>query len=351
MNPEERKRILAGKKKAGLFAKSPTRKPNRQSSKKNSEENEEGQQQVPMTWQEQTVSWAKTLLGALAIVMVVNGLLIQSFVVPTESMEGEVLAGDFVFVNRFIYGGSTPQTIPFLNIPLPYLRLPGLRDPEVSDVIVFIFPGNRGESEAQNFEYYLKRCVAVSGDVVETRGGVVYLNGKRETLPENARLPDTEDPQQIRENASKRGLLFPEGSSYTYNDWGPMKVPGEGDVISLKGEAEYRAWRVFIEREGHEVTQVGEIVKIDGEVVDSYTVERDYVFGIGDNRANSADSRAWGFIPVENVVGTPLTVYWSWDPYIDSPPGHRGARSQLPERSLGDKFGNIRWDRIFNGID
>ena len=99
----------------------------------------------PMTLGETLISWLKTIVSSLLIVMIINGLLIASFVVPTGSMENEVMAGDFLFVNKFLYGGSTPQTIPFFNTPLPYLRLPGLRDPERMDVIVFIYPGDRDQ--------------------------------------------------------------------------------------------------------------------------------------------------------------------------------------------------------------
>ncbi len=337
MNPEERKQILSGK----SIKKKRSKRENR---KKKGEDGKE-EPQVPLTWQEQVISWGKTILGALAIVMVANGLLVQSFVVPTESMENEVLAGDFVFVNRFIYGGSTPQTIPFLNTPLPYVRLPGIRDPERGDVIVFIFPGNRNQAEPTNFEYYLKRCVAVAGDTLEVRDGVAYANGVREELPENVIMPQFLDTAR---RSLSTGDTFPEGAGFTRDRWGPMRVPAEGDVISLKTPEDLRAWRIFIEREGHVVSTDGQIVVIDGEPVNSYTVERDYVFGMGDNRQNSLDSRFWGFIPEENVVGTPMIVYWSWD---NSETTQQNGEIVRRERSLGEKLGLIRWERIFNGID
>ena len=129
------------------------------------------------TFQGHVISWAKTIATSLLIVMVVNGLLIASFVVPTGSMENEVMAGDFLFVNKFIYGGSSPQTIPFVDIPLPYFRLPGFRDPEKEDVIVFIFPGMRDQVEPTEFQYYLKRCVATQGDTLQIVTGKVYVNG------------------------------------------------------------------------------------------------------------------------------------------------------------------------------
>jgi signal peptidase I len=74
---------------------------------------------------------------------------------------------------------------------------------------------------------------------------------------------------------------------------------------------------VFIGREGHTVTPGADnTVMIDGKPMQRYTVERDYVFGMGDNRDNSLDGRFWGFIPKDDVVGMPVIVYWSWDPDI-----------------------------------
>ena len=71
----------------------------------------------PETFGESVVSWIKTILGAIVVVMIINGAAIASFVVPTGSMENTVMAGDFLFVNKFIYGPTTPQIVPFLNIP------------------------------------------------------------------------------------------------------------------------------------------------------------------------------------------------------------------------------------------
>jgi len=78
----------------------------------------------PETFSEHLLSWTKTILGAIVIVMLINGVAIASFVVPTPSMEKTVMTGDFLFVNKFIYGPSTPQVVPFFNIPLPFLKTP-----------------------------------------------------------------------------------------------------------------------------------------------------------------------------------------------------------------------------------
>lgn len=284
-----------------------------------------------MSFSDSLMSWVKTIVSALLIVMVINGLLIASFVVPTGSMENEVMAGDFLFVNKFIYGGSSPQTIPFFNTPLPYFRLPGLRDPQKGDVIVFIFPGNHNEIEASEFQYYLKRCVATAGDTLQVKNKQVYINGAPQPTPRNAKFTNT-----VSEPDAGVFPDFAGGARFSRDNWGPMRIPKKGDVIPLN-DSTYPMYQVFIQREGHQIDRIGQLINVDGKPANAYKVQRDYVFGMGDNRDNSLDSRYWGFVPVENVVGTPLFVYWSWDP-------------NMPLSQLGDKLSSIRWSRIFHGV-
>lgn len=322
MKAEERKKILSGD------------RPSFKGRKGGASQTDNPDQPAPprMTFQDHVISWAKTIVTSLLIVMVVNGLLIASFVVPTGSMENEVMAGDFLFVNKFVYGGSSPQTIPFLDIPLPYFRLPGLRDPEKGDVIVFIFPGNREQVEATEFQYYLKRCVATAGDTLQVINKDVYINGKLQERPRNMQTTST--------MSTRTYDIFPPGGGFTRDNWGPMRIPKEGDAIPLN-DSTFGLYDIFFQREGHQVTPQGQTYLVDGKPMTEYKVERDYVFGMGDNRDNSLDSRFWGFIPMENVVGTPLMVYWSWESKI---PGDIEQR----DYSLGEKLQRIRWDRIFN---
>lgn len=294
----------------------------------------------PETFVEHLWSWVKTIVWAISVVTIVNGLALASFTVPTGSMEKTVLAGDFVFVNKFIYGPSTPQVIPFLNMDLPFYKLPPLIPPKQGDVIVFIFPGNRDEVKATNFEYYLKRCVAVSGDVLEIKGGRVIVNGKEFPLPEKGQFMGftPELRRQIQER--NRYETFPPGMGYTPDDYGPIRIPKEGDVIKLTQE-NMRQWATFIRREGHLVDEVN--IRIDGQPATQYVVERDYVFGMGDNRDNSLDSRFWGFIPEHDVVGTPMIVYWSWENTDEAMSSMMG---RPVERSFFEKLMRIRWSRI-----
>ena len=278
----------------------------------------------PMTFKEQVVSWTKTIVGAIIVVMIINGLAIASFVVPTGSMQKTVMAGDFLFVNKFIYGPSTPQVIPFLNIPLPFLRFPGLREPEQGDVIVFIYPGERNELKPKNFEYYLKRCIAVAGDSLLIVNKRVFVNGAEFPLPPNAAAP--------LYPVNNAPAPSPYGKGFTFDNYGPIRVPKEGDILQLNNN-NIAEWKIFIEREGHKVSFDINTITIDGSATTEYKVQRNYCFGMGDNRDDSKDSRDWGFIPYENVVGTPIMVYWSWSPEIEM-------------KNLGEKLKSIRWSRL-----
>ena len=94
--------------------------------------------------------------------LVLNNFVIASFPVPTGSMENEVMTGDLLFVNKFIYGGTSPRNIPFTNVRLPWFRVPGFRDVHRGDVIVFVWPGYRDDLASEDFVFYLKRCVGLS---------------------------------------------------------------------------------------------------------------------------------------------------------------------------------------------
>lgn len=260
----------------------------------------------------------KSLGFALAAVIVLNSFVLASFQVPTGSMENTVMAGDFLFVNKFIYGGTTPPTIPLIGIlfgkeiEIPYFRTPGFSDVEQGDVIVFIFPGYRDDVKAKEFQYYLKRCVAVSGDTILIEDKKLFINGKPFKTPEGVQWYNNHNPVDYADPK-----IFPPGKPWNKDFYGPLVVPGEGDVIALSME-NITEWATFIRREGHTVDIQGETILVDGKTASSYKVERNYVFGMGDNRDDSLDSRFWGFVPEENVVGTPMMVYWSMDPLISN---------------------------------
>jgi len=213
--------------------------------------------------------WFEALLFAAVAALIIRTFFIEAFRIPTGSMEDTLLIGDFLLVNKFIYGARTPDRIPILNIKIPYIRLPAIREPRRGDVIVFRYPRDERLD-------YIKRCIAVGGDTVEIRNKVVYVNGKRVPDPPLAKYSSyTLPPGKI-----ERGI-YPPGAGNRDN-YGPVVVP-EG-----------------------------------------------YYFMMGDNRDNSADSRYWGFLPRENIIGKALIIYWSWDKNVP----------------LYRFFKKVRWSRI-----
>ncbi len=254
----------------------------------------------------------KDMAFVLVAFFFLNSFVLASFEVPTGSMENEIMTGDFLFVNKFIYGGTTPRTIPLTNIRLPWFRVPGFRHVQRGDVIVFEYPGGRDEVQSPEFMFYLKRAVALSGDTVRIVNRVLYVNGKPAPLPRNMKF----NSLRVKPAGMKDPTIFPKGAPYNEDNWGPEIIPKKGDAIQLTPET-FDRWETFIGREGHLAAQdaTGRIT-IDGVPATTYTVERNYIFGMGDNRDNSADGRFWGYVPEENIVGTPMIVYWSWDPNI-----------------------------------
>ncbi|MBA4311985.1 MAG: signal peptidase I [Chlorobiaceae bacterium] len=280
------------------------------------------------SWQEKIKAGLKEFAIVFGAFLVLNSFVVASFEVPTGSMENEIMTGDFLLVNKFIFGGTTPRTVPFTNIEVPAFKLPSFWNVERGDVIVFMFPGYREESKPAEFAYYLKRCIAMPGDTLQIINRVVYVNGEQSSFPRNMKFNTT----FIKPPNYTEPRIFPVGAPYNEDNYGPIRIPKKGDIISLTID-DFLKWNTFIKREGHTIDLRNGQILIDGKQADSYQVQRDYVFGMGDNRDNSLDSRFWGFIPMESIVGTPLIVYWSWNPDISL-------------FDLANKLPTIRWGRL-----
>jgi signal peptidase I len=199
-------------------------------------------------------SWMRSLGMALVLFLIIRTFLIEAFQIPSGSMERTLLAGDFLFVNKAVYGAQIPGTS---------ARLPGFETPGRGDVIVFEYP----KDPTLN---YVKRVIGAPGDAVEMRTGQVYVNGVALDEPYVQRVDPLHDNFET-EFGWQRGFLVgrtaDERRRYhpTRDTWGPLRVP----------PGKY--------------------------------------FVLGDNRDNSADSRYWGFVDASAVKGRPLVVYFSYD--------------------------------------
>jgi signal peptidase I len=256
-------------------------------------------------------AFAKEMVLVLGAVLLINSFVLASFEVPTGSMENTVMIGDRVLVNKFIYGGTTPYSIPFTSVRVPHLRVPGFRRVARGDVIVFDWPGERDQVDKPVQTYYLKRCIGLPGDTVLIKDRTVFVNGEAAISPAPPRFqrgplaPDRINP-----------YIFPRGAQFNNEDhYGPITVPRKGMRLDISAN-NFDAWEVFIRREGHSPELRAGKVWIDGEEAAGYEVARDYIFAMGDNRDISLDSRFWGFVPMEDVIGTPMVVFWNWNPGI-----------------------------------
>jgi len=272
--------------------------------------------------------YALTITVTLFVAFFLKTFVVEAFRIPSASMESTLHIGDFLFVNKFIYGAESPKTFPLTNIEIPHFRLPALTQPHRGDVIVFEYPGDRDEKKPTRTVNYIKRCIAIGGDTLLIQNKIVSVNGREFLLPTQDRHPR---PSDFLPRESIAGI-FPKGSSFNPDYYGPVIVPYKGMILDLANGA-IEQWQTFIEREDHSVEITGDGVQIDDAQAEIYIVERDYLFMMGDNRDNSLDSRFWGFVPKENIVGKAMFVYWSWD-------------SSVPITSIWEKFSAIRWSRV-----
>lgn len=186
----------------------------------------------------------------ILLLLFLTTILVQAFVIPTGSMEDTLLIGDHLLVDKLAYAPSGPVS----KHLLPYLQV------KRGDIIVFRYPVDITQT-------FVKRCMGVPGDRIRLVNKQVYLNGVKLDEPYKVNKDDYAD---------------------SYRD----NFPGEPDA-NANGRA--------LDMLAHNV--------VNGEVV----VPPNSYFAMGDNRDRSLDSRYWGFVPRENIIGKPLIVYWSYD--------------------------------------
>lgn len=240
------------------------------------------------------------------IALFATTFVIQAFKIPTGSMESNLLIGDHLLVNKFIYGRQPG----ILGRILPY------RDPQRGDVMVFKYPEEPKVA-------YVKRLIGLPGDKIEVKGRTVYVNDQ----PLDESYTQHINPGSIHDH------------------YGPAYIPKKGDEIEVMDSA---------------VKVNGSI--INEEIVESYPdkaelynepfyVPQNQYFAMGDNRDNSKDSRYWGTVPRDYFLGKALVIYWSYE----TPKGEY-LRNSFTDRlkQFGDViinfFSKTRWDRTLNII-
>ena len=257
----------------------------------------------------------------IIIALLVRSTIIEAYQVPTGSMENTIMVGDFILGNKFIYGFRTPDWlgVPFTKIGfhIPNYRTPPLDAPEQGDVVIFQYP-------LDDRVNYIKRMVALPGQTVEVRDKVLYVDGQKFLNAEGTKFTTN----HVRPEHWEEPNIFPPGYGNKDN-YGPFHVPAKGDTYYF-GKDNTALIRYLAGQDGHEFYYSNGRYYIDGEPRDRYTVEQDYYFMMGDNRDNSWDSRYWGPVPRENILGEGMITYFSWN-------------KNVPLYRLFEK---VRWNRI-----
>lgn len=272
--------------------------------------------------------FSKALFYAILAAFVLKTFVVEAFRIPTGSMEKTLLVGDFLLVNKFIYGASTPRRIPFTELEIPRITLPAFKDPERKDVVVFEYPGDRDQVRPQERVNYIKRLIGVPGDTIRIVNKVVFVNGKEFFRPPGIQYVSSHT--KPAEEAEYR--IFPRGAFWNEDNYGPVVVPKKGQTVELN----YRnieLWRTIINREldSEAVRVEGRNIFILDKPASKYTVQKNYYFMMGDNRDDSADSRFWGFVPRDKIIGKAFIVYWSWDP---------------AKTNILDILASVKWNRV-----
>ncbi|NND08114.1 MAG: signal peptidase I [Saprospiraceae bacterium] len=360
--------------------------------------------------------WVESIIFAVFAAAFIRMFLIEMYKIPTSSMEGSLLVGDFLCVSKAHYGIRPPMTIamipllhnriPFLNKEsylekprLSYRRLPNFESIDHNDPVVFNYPEgdsviitpartysvydfkrgsmpNMGDIRDKvisrpmdKMDHYIKRCIGLPGDSLQIIDRQVHINGKAVQNPDkiqfayvvrsqsplnlkrlqewDVNLDDSRDPIFMLNNEQVekiRGMgnvtvellpqsvrpLFPyNNSQWTVDNYGPIYIPKKGATVQIT-IATIAPYKRIIDVYEHNDLQISDgKIYINGEESSEYTFKMDYYWMMGDNRHNSEDSRVWGYVPEDHVVGKPLFIWFS--------------------TKYGDMKNGIRWNRIFTG--
>ena len=405
-----------------------------------------------------------SFIFAIVIATIVHNYFLQPFVIPTGSLEKTLRVGDFLLVSKFHYGARVPSTVvtlpmvhdtipiiktrSYLKSPqLPYIRIPGFQQIKNNDIVVFNWPADtvrkffvkeKGVIKPRDKKSnYVKRALGIPGDTIEIKDGIIFINGKKNVLPDRAKpiftyniksdqgvssnklkeigiegfirkfiiknltprsyeeisnyilsISNTNDNEYliytddygiplsiIRDNniiiselidstreisltyedalkiensnlfdtiyrvTQSEGVsnlnFFPNNKSFKWNNdyLGPIYIPKKGDEIDLNLDNLPLYKKIIKDYEFNDVDISNGRIFINSKEQDSYTFKQDYYWMMGDNRYNSEDSRVWGFVPFDHVLGKPVFIWMSIDGLFS-----------------GIQNWKFRWDRIFTTI-
>lgn len=243
-----------------------------------------------------------------------------SFRIPSDSMMPILRSGDCVLVNKLLQGPRIFNVLAALrNESIDIYRIPGLKTLKRNDVIVFNYPymnKSKDSIRLDVMQYYIKRCIGLPGDTLEIRNGYYKIRGCAE------RLGNAQSQEYISslDNPRDKGIpttAFPNDRRlrWSIKEFGPLPIPRKGQIIDMSF-LNYLLYRQLINWEQGKKLHLkdGKILLCDS-VVTQYCFEKNYYFVSGDNMQNSQDSRYWGMLPEEYIVGKATRIWYSEDKY------------------------------------
>lgn len=343
-------------------------------------------------WRNRLLNTTVYITFVVVIYIVAKIYVFDIYHIPTGSMESTILPGDRLFVSKLHYGtryynsdsekyGHYPGITKIKNGDIIVFNYP------VEDsVMVYPEPGENAFAHKPTKEAipiprktaYLKRCVGLPGDTIAINKGQVVVNGEKfresegvkrkyaltfsdraameslqkytgklrvvtrdhrglqaEAYLNNKQLEEIPDsllsypPELVVDNA-RRSHLFT-GPHRSLDNWGELVVPQKGQVVELSPENIHLYRNIITRYEGHHLLTSGDSILIGGVVTNNYTIEKNYYLFLGDNRSHSVDSRYWGFVPEDHLIGKAIFILLSTKPYT------RG-------------WERFRWERFFSGL-
>ena len=279
---------------------------------------------------------------------------------------------------------------------LPYFRFPGIEKIKNNDIVVFNWPvdtvekffdtsGRKADKPVDKKSNYVKRCVGIAGDSLAIKDGIVFVNGKVLIFPERAKpqfsykmaidpaasidfeslfkelditdrygINNTKDTiyfsalpaTSVERFKNVPGIksvtriihkeidksIFPHTENWNVDNFGPIYIPQAGKTVALNLETLPFYSRIITEYEKNKLEIKGSDIYINGAKANSYTFQQNYYWMMGDNRHNSEDSRFWGYVPEDHIVGKPIFIWMSWD-----------------SNGVGI-MNKIRWERLFTTV-
>lgn len=243
----------------------------------------------------------------------------DQFVVPSDSMEPTMIAGDRILVNKMVFGARIYKDFDFSDkASLSSFRMPGTRGVHVNDVVVFNAPyGYSKKRITFQINYvYSKRCIGTPGDSISIKNGFFVNNrfpgiiGNEEQQQRLSETPDSLIYPKVLRAMPFNDQLF----GWTIKNFGPLYIPQAGEKIKID-LCSYKLYRRVIEYEtGLSMKQKETCVFLNGVPLDEYTFKKNYYFFCGDNVSNSKDSRYLGFVPEEFIIGVAQRISYSKNP-------------------------------------